>query len=240
MRNQDRNGDGQLTNSEVYRIVQDQLRTQNDVRTYRKVAMGLVCLMVILALSNFGTSWASAILSKDTVADSESGTLQSKETGEVMGLQSIAHVIELDNLSEEEFESRKLLVDEAIEADPDHEDHAHRRLGKKKNKNKCNCSKIAYDNGKIKEGDLYELTRRCDGVNTINMKRIWRDREGSYDEDYDAICGPGTVVVRKGKKKKNTKNKKEVREVEERVTFRQKRRDRVTKDIHFECDGGYW
>ncbi|KAL7534935.1 hypothetical protein ACHAXR_007449 [Thalassiosira sp. AJA248-18] len=233
MRDRDRDGDGQLDNAEVYRIVQDQLQSQSDVKTYRKVALGLVCLVAILALSNFGTSWASAILSKDTVADSESGTIQSKETGEVMGYQGVGFTVELEELSDEEFEERRALVEAEMMEDPDHEDHIHRHLGKKNKKNKCQCSKIAFDHGKLREKDLQDLTRRCDGVNTVNVRRKWKNYDGAEDYDYDTICGPGTVVVRgRQKKKKNKKNNK-VRVVDKQVTFRRKEEER---DFSLSCD----
>mmetsp|Transcript_31078 Transcript_31078/g.50754 ORF Transcript_31078/g.50754 Transcript_31078/m.50754 type:complete len:609 (-) Transcript_31078:196-2022(-) len=237
MRDRDKDGDGQLDNAEVYRIVQDQLQSQQDVHLYKKVAAGLVCLLAILSLSNLGTNWASAILAKDTVTDSESGTIQSKATGEVVGLQDVAFNYELDPLTEEEFEERRKLVEAEMMEDPDHEDHVHRRLGKKK-KNHCTCSKIAYDHGKMRERDLLELTVKCDGVNSVSIKRKWRHNDGSEDVDYDTICGPGTVIVRKGKRKKN-KHKTKVKVVDIKVTFRQKGKNGRDKSISFDCKRGY-
>ncbi|KAL7536124.1 hypothetical protein ACHAXR_006939 [Thalassiosira sp. AJA248-18] len=252
MRDRDRNNVGHLDNAEVYRIVEDQLRSQRDVKTYRKVAIGLVCLVAILALSNFGTSWASAILSKDTVADSESGTIQSKETGEVMGFQNAAFTFELDPLTDEEFAERRALVEAEMMEDPDHEDHQHRRLGENKNK-------IVYDYGKIQQTDLEDLINRCDGVNTVSVKRTWwRDRDSFYASDDDTICGPGTTVVRKGRrknkktnKKKNNKKKLKARSkkskarvlrervIDETITFRKEGKDRRDKSLSFVCKRGY-
>eukprot|EP00581_Thalassiosira_minuscula_P028666 CAMPEP_0183750032 /NCGR_PEP_ID=MMETSP0739-20130205/762_1 /TAXON_ID=385413 /ORGANISM="Thalassiosira miniscula, Strain CCMP1093" /LENGTH=746 /DNA_ID=CAMNT_0025985949 /DNA_START=269 /DNA_END=2509 /DNA_ORIENTATION=- len=250
MRDRDVDGDGQLDNAEVYRIVQDQLKSQEDVHLYRKVAAGLTCLVAILTISNFGTSWASAILAKDTVAESASGTIQSKATGEVMAFQAISHIFELEELTDEEFNERRRLVDAAIAEDPDHPDHAHRRLGKKKNKkNPCTCSKIAYDHGKIRQEDLRSLTEKCDGVNQVNVRRKWRD-DVMEAYDYDTLCGPGTEVVKKGRKKGNKKgnkdkNKKDKNKkgsktefVEEKVTFRRKGRNGEDRSITFDCDRG--
>jgi hypothetical protein len=238
MRARDTDNKGHLNSDQVYAIVQDQLKTHSLMNTYKKIIIGLVCLVCILAVSNFGTSWAAAILSKDTVAEDETNTIQSKKTGEIMGYQQVGYTYELDVLTEDEFEERRRLVDDAIDADPDNEDHLHRRLGKKNKKNKCNCSKIAYDRNKIKERDLQDITLRCDGINTVNVVRRFRDRDGTpTGMDYDQVCGPGTIVVKKGKKKRNKKGNK-AKVVNERVTFRQKRKDGRVKDIHFECEGG--
>jgi len=247
MRNRDVNNDGNLGNAEVYKIVRDQLKNQSDVHLYKRMAGGLVCLVAILSLSNFATSWASAILAQDTVADPVTGTIQSKATGEVMGYQNVGYEIDLEPLTDEEFEERRLLVDSEMGEDPDHEDHVHRRLGRKDDRNKL-TTKIGYDHGKLKEKDLQELIRKCDGVNTVSMKRKWRNLDGSDDYDVDTICGPGTTVSKKGKKKKN-KNKTKTRVVEEQVKFKRgdggnkgkaggRGRDDY-KEISFTCSGGY-
>lgn len=252
MRDADINNDGTLSNDEVIRIVQSQLKSQDDFRVYKKISLALLCLVAILSVCNFGTSFATAILSKDTVADSTSGTVQSKETGEVIGLQLSAFNYEIEELTDEEFRMRRNLVDEALLEDLDHEDHRHRRLGaynwmnknndrNVKNKNKerkhCQCTKVAYDQGKIKHADLVEITRKCDGGNTVNIRRKWKNSYNSNDEedfDYDTICGPGTVVVRKGKRKHNKKRNK-VKVVDTKVTFRNKN-GRKDKSVSFDCD----
>ena len=87
---------------------------------YHKVAASFLCLIAILALSNFGTSWATAIFSRETMADTESGTIQSTN-GEVMAFQQITHEIELDALTNTEFEERRKLVDAEMMEDPDHQ-----------------------------------------------------------------------------------------------------------------------
>lgn len=242
MRNRDVNGDGRLDEAEEHLLVQDQMEAQQDVHFYKKVTTGLVCLVVVLALSNFGTSWASAVLARDTVVESESGTIQTTG-GDVIGFQDVAYTYELDSLSEEEFEERRQLVEAEMLEDPEHEDHEHRKLGKKKkkkNKNNCNCSKISYDHGKIRERDLDEITRKCDGANTVNIKRKWwRDRDAFYaaDEEYDTICEPGTQVEKKGRKKRN-KNKKKTKVVNDRVSFKKKGKNGKDKSITFDCKKG--
>jgi hypothetical protein len=239
MRDRDVDGDGQLDSEEIYRIVQDQLKSQRDVGLYRKVVAGLVCLVCILALSNFGTSWASAILARDTVADTESSTIQSKKSGEVIGINQITHEIDLEPLTDEEFEQRRRMVDAEMEEDPDHEDHIHRKLGRKNTDHACLCTKVAYDHGKIRERELADLIKKCDGVNTVSIRRKFKN--GDYD--VDTICGPGTNVVKKGRKKSN-KSKTKVRVVEEQIKFRRKgkkgpRKDTdVDQEIVFDCQNG--
>jgi hypothetical protein len=237
MRDQDIDNSGNLDQHEVHKIIQNQLKNVRLTKKYRKVAAALVCLVGILALSNFGTSWATAILSKEMNTDAESGTIQSKETGEVMGFQDVAFTLEMDQLDDDEFEQRRLLVDAEMHEDIDHEDHQHRKLGKKNKKNKCNCSKISYDHGKISEKDLLQLRRRCEGGNIVNVMTGWKDLNGSKkDFNYEQICGPGTVVQRKGKKKKNKSGTK-VKVVDEVVSVRRKTGGRAAASS-FGCKRG--
>lgn len=243
MMERDTDGDGRLDHSEVYKIVQDQLRSREDARMYRRVIIGLACLVAFLAASNFGTSWATAVLSKEVNADSASGTIQSKETGEVMGLQSVTYEFRLESLLPEEFERRRELVDSDLEEDSSHEDHLHRRLGRneKLEPNRCNCRKLAYDHRKVSERDLREISRRCKGGNTVTLKRRWKARDGSIAEEVDQICGPGTVVaVQKKKKSKRRESKTKVRGTNQRIKFRSADEDGASREVSFDCEGGVW
>eukprot|EP00579_Thalassiosira_antarctica_P009342 CAMPEP_0201912458 /NCGR_PEP_ID=MMETSP0903-20130614/3123_1 /ASSEMBLY_ACC=CAM_ASM_000552 /TAXON_ID=420261 /ORGANISM="Thalassiosira antarctica, Strain CCMP982" /LENGTH=627 /DNA_ID=CAMNT_0048447423 /DNA_START=30 /DNA_END=1910 /DNA_ORIENTATION=+ len=236
IRDCDVTGRGHLSNDEIKTIVKTHLSAEEDVHLYKRVARGLVCLVAILALSNFGSSWASAILAKEVTVESESGTIRATSSGEVVGFQDVAFTVELDPLTDEEFEERRALVEAEMMKDVDHEYHLHRRLGRKE-KNHCTCSKIAYDHGKIRERDLLELTYKCDGVKTVNIKRKWRNRDGYDDFVYDNICGPGTTIVRRGKRKRN-KHKTKVKVVDIKVTFRQKGKNGRDKSISFDCNRG--
>jgi hypothetical protein len=267
MRDRDVLNKGRLSRATIHDIVVEQMEMERKVHRYKQVTAGLVCLMVVLALSNFGTSWASAVLSKDVVVDGDSGTVQTVNGGEVVAFQEVAFIYELASLSEEEFEERRRLVEAEMAEDPEHVDHLHRILGKKKKRNNRGNGgvKIAYDHSKVDETDLEEITRRCDGANTVSIKRTWRrdrdafyasdrhlevdrswrrDRDAFYydndddaDADYDTICGPGTEVVKKGKKKRN-KNKTKTKVVEEQVTFRKKGKGERDKSITFDCVKG--
>ena len=84
------------------------------------------------------------------------------------------------------------------------------------------------------------MTYKCDGVKTVNIRRKWRNKQdGTESVDYDTICGPGTVIVRKGKKKKN-KHKTKVKVVDERVTFKRPGKDGKDKSVSFDCQKGDW
>eukprot|EP00585_Thalassiosira_rotula_P010195 CAMPEP_0196141496 /NCGR_PEP_ID=MMETSP0910-20130528/9921_1 /TAXON_ID=49265 /ORGANISM="Thalassiosira rotula, Strain GSO102" /LENGTH=770 /DNA_ID=CAMNT_0041402659 /DNA_START=104 /DNA_END=2417 /DNA_ORIENTATION=- len=241
MRDRDVDGDGHLTTADVSGIVQDLQRSQKNVLTLKKMAVGLVCLVAILAASSFGTSVAADILSKDTVADSESGTLQSKKTGEVMAFQATSDIFMIEELSDEEFDEGRRLVDAEMAEDPDHEDHLHRQLGRKGNNNgndggSPTITKIAYDHGMLSEGDLNKLSKKCSGSNTVSLVRQWK-KDGEVDEVYGIICEPGTEVIKK-RKKKNNKNKTKAKMVDVEVTFKGPNKNGWVMSISFRCRKG--
>lgn len=205
MMQRDKNGDGELSNDEIYQIVAGQLSAKRDVKSLRKVIGGLICFVFILALSNLGTSMASAILAKETKADSESGTMKVVSTGEIMGAQSAGETVDLEPLSVDERRARRALVVAELQADP-HGSHSHRRLAKnnasdkgckKKDASKCSDGKITFDAGKMKQKDVEMIQAKCDGVKTVNIKRKFSG--GTLDSH--SLCKPGTTIVVKGKKK---------------------------------------
>jgi len=79
MRNMDKSGRGYLTNDKVYKLMEESLRLQKDVFKMKKMIVGLLVFVVILALSNLGTSFASAILAKDTTTN-DNNELVNKKT----------------------------------------------------------------------------------------------------------------------------------------------------------------
>ncbi|EJK63155.1 hypothetical protein THAOC_16204 [Thalassiosira oceanica] len=210
MRKRDSDGDGILSKVEVKAIVAELMADQKEYRLYWKASCWLLLMVALLALSNLGTSLAAGVLTKDTQADVQSGAILSKATGKIMSMQVISYTYGLEELSDDEFEERRALVESEMESDPEHEDHLHRRLGRRNGRNR----KIAYDQGKIRERDLHDIAVQCDGVNTVSIERRWRNSVGGAGGDYsltrdvDALCGPGTVVRRKGKKVKKTKKDK--------------------------------
>ena len=93
MRNMDASGRGYLTNEKVYKLMQEHVQTQRQLFQFKKIIIGLTILVVILALSNLGTSLAAAILSKDFVSQTEETSdgeqvgadLVDKKSGEKVG-----------------------------------------------------------------------------------------------------------------------------------------------------------
>lgn len=107
MRQMDKSGRGYLTNDKVYELMQDHVHTQRKLFQFKKIIIGLAVLVVILALSNLGTSFAAAILSKDTVTKVEE-TIEGEEFGadlidkkskETVGTQTANDSIEVERAS---------------------------------------------------------------------------------------------------------------------------------------------
>ncbi|KAL7470482.1 hypothetical protein ACHAXS_010727, partial [Conticribra weissflogii] len=81
MRSRDRSGRGYLTNDEIFGIVSERLSLEKDAHRLKKAVVGLFCFVFVLALSNLGTSFASAILAREMVADEEASTMTDVRTG---------------------------------------------------------------------------------------------------------------------------------------------------------------
>ena len=104
MRHMDTSGRGYLTNEKVYQLMQDHVQTQRKLFQFKRVIIGLAVLVLILALSNLGTSFAAAILSKDTVTKTEEtidgeefgADLIDKKTREKVGTQTASDSIEVN------------------------------------------------------------------------------------------------------------------------------------------------
>ena len=104
MRHMDTSGRGYLTNEKVYQLMQDHVQTQRKLFQFKRIIIGLAVLVVILALSNLGTSFAAAILSKDTVTKTEETSdgeefgadLIDKKTKEKVGTQTANDSIEVN------------------------------------------------------------------------------------------------------------------------------------------------
>jgi Mor family transcriptional regulator len=221
MRKYDRDGDGQLSKNEIYKIVQEQLKEKKDASQLRKVTAGLVCFVFVLALSNLGTSFASAILAKETKADSNSATMILKGTGDALGTQTSGENFDMEPLSPEENRRRRELVVKRLIDEP-HGHHAHHRRmanknkkgGSSKNTNKknkpskqrpggckdasticdtSNADEIYFDQGVIPIAIAEKILKKCDGSRTVNLLRKYDD--GSTDSH--TLCMPGTSVVKK-------------------------------------------
>ncbi|KAL3804870.1 hypothetical protein HJC23_006642 [Cyclotella cryptica] len=236
MRDMDIENKGHLTKEQVYQIVKEQLETKYEVTQYKKVTLALTAFMVLLALSNFGTSFTSAILTKEINADPESGAVLVKGTGETIGFDTIGTTFDFVSLSDEEYSERRNRVLQEMSQDKMHSDHMHRHLGKMNGN-----AKIAFDEGKVLERDLIKIVEKCDGSATVNIRRLWSNADGSADYDYDTLCGPGTTVTKK-ERAKRTKKKSNVRTVTQQIVFKKgPRRDTGGEEevVVFTCNKGW-
>jgi len=98
MRQMDKSHRGYLTNEKVYDLMKDHLATQNKLFKTKKIALGLAGLVVLLAISNLGTSLASAYLAKDTQINFES-ELTNKRTQEIVSTQSAWDNLEVQRVT---------------------------------------------------------------------------------------------------------------------------------------------
>ena len=245
MRNKDKDNKGFLTQQEIYEIAREEIAAKRDVHAAKKAVGGLVCFVFILALSNLGTSFASAILAKETTADSASSTMKIKATGEIMGQQSAGETFDVDPLTDDQIASRRMMVIRELEEDPFHPHHSHRRLAKNKNnknqKGKGNKDDLLFDNGLIAQATAEKLMVKCDGSKNVNIKRKWDD--GTTDTVN--LCKAGTSVVKKDKNKnsnvvqgvKGPKKKGKGKGREVIVSFGNKRDGR---SVNLDCDGTNW
>jgi len=234
MRRLDTSNRGYLTNQEIYALTREQIAAKERARHLKKLIAGMVCLGFVLALSNLGTSLASAILAEQTKANRDSESVEMKSTGEIVGYQAAGETFEVEQLEYEERRERRKLVSEEIRRDPLQVDHAHRRLGKSKNA-MCECQKISFDGGKMREKDLLVLKAKCDGSRTVNIKRKFRD--GSTDTD--TICRPGVTISVKGRKKR-LRGKDVIRIVDQEIVFEDKRERKNKKGkAVFSCERGW-
>ncbi|KAL7476086.1 hypothetical protein ACHAW6_001969 [Cyclotella cf. meneghiniana] len=234
MMHYDIDGDGNLGLEEIHAIVQEHLRDKNNIGAMRRVIAGLACFTLILALSNLGTSLASAILVKETTADTDTAEIKLKGSMHVMGTQTSAETFQAQEMDVETRRARRAIVVESLVANPFGE-HAHRRLGK--GGSVCEgkkCDKdIMFDTNFMSQDDVEQIKVKCGLGRVVNVKRSFPG--GSVDSN--TLCRAGTSIVVKEKKvspaSKRTKGKGKAKT---RLGF-----DMVVesdgKDTVFDCDG---
>lgn len=87
MRDMDKSSRGYLTNEKVYKMVQEQLDTQKELFHVKRIMFVLLAVVVILAVSNLGTSFAAAIIAKDTTTNLDAELID-KASGEHIATQT--------------------------------------------------------------------------------------------------------------------------------------------------------
>jgi hypothetical protein len=235
MREMDVDNRGYLTKEQVYEIVRQKLEEEHDVKQYKMASIWMLGFMVVLTIAGFGTSYTSAILSKEINADVESGAVLVKNTDTVIGFDAIGDTLEFSELTDVEYSERRERVLREMNDEDFMQEHQHRRLANKKH-----GYTIVFDQGKVPERDLEKILQRCDAGNVVNIQRTWKNPDGSIDKDFDTICGPDfTVVNKKGTK---NKNRKKVRTTMEQVLFRKGPRKNADDEgdvVSFVCEKGW-
>jgi len=111
MRNLDKSGRGFLTNEKVYQLMTEQLAMQAKIFQFKKIIIGLSAFVFVLTLSNLATSFASAILAKDTASEGgflvDKGTHEAVATSQAVQMYDIVHQ---EGDSEDERRLRELQV----------------------------------------------------------------------------------------------------------------------------------
>ena len=236
MREMDVDNRGYLTKEQVYEIVRQKLEEEHGVKQYKMASIWMLGFMLVLTIAGFGTSYTSAILSKEINADVESGAVLVKNTDTVIGFDGIGDTLEFSELTDVEYTERRERVLREMNDEDFMQEHQHRRLANKKH-----GYTIVFDQGKVPERDLEKIVQRCDKGNVVNIQRTWKNPDGSIDKDFDTICGPDFTVVNK----KGTKNKtrKKVRTTMEQVLFRKGPRKNAGDEgdtVSFVCEKGWW
>ena len=238
MREMDVENKGYLTKEQVYEIVRQKLEEEHDVKQYKMAAVWMMGFMVLLTLCGFGTSYTSAILSKELSADVDSGAVLVKNTDTVIGVDGIGDTLNFSELSDVEYSERRERVLQEMQDQDMMELHHHRRLA-----NKRHGYTIIFDQGKVPERDLESIIERCEKGNVVNIQRTWKNRDGSVDRDFDTICGPEFTVMNKNGVKNKSRNKSKVRMTREQVVFRKGPRKNAGDDgdtVSFVCEKGWW
>ena len=227
----DKNGDGRFSNAEIYQIIEDQLAIERRAGRMKMMITGMSCFLMVLALSNLGTSFAAMFLSKELVSDGE--VMRMQGTGELAAVQSVAETLDLTPLSAEEYQERKLMVLRDLELDP--HSHTHRRLKMKSSKDsKCKSDlcdgALTFDSGKIEEKDFRVIEEKCKQQKNVKIRRA-----KEFDRQADSICSAGTSIVVKQKNGKNNgKNKSNGKDREVII------RNPNGKRMNVDCVGDNW
>jgi len=189
-----------------------------------------------------GTSFASAILARDMVADEETSTMTDANTGELMAVQTAGDTYDIEELPEDLYEERRQLVFDSLAENPFHVSHAHRRTRKCRDVDDLDSSlcdgKLLLDNNYMTDAEFRKLTTKCENKKVVNIRR-------RYDDGFvksDCLCnGDSSITIKTKKLRSNNVTvgkkgpKKKTTEKDEREVII------VTGDerVHWDCDGEY-
>jgi hypothetical protein len=191
MMNYDVDGDGNLTLVEIHTIIEDLLHERGYITTMRKIITGLTCFVLILSLSNLGTSIASAVLVKETTADKTTADMKIIGTSEVMGTQLSAETFQAHQMDPERRRTRRNLVIESLAANPF--DQTHRYLQKPKcgkKGNKCNTD-IKFDVNFMEQKEVERIKEKCEQGRLVTVAREF---PGGF-MNKKSLCRTGTTIT---------------------------------------------
>lgn len=155
MYDMDKSKRGYLTNDKVYTMMQAQIDIQNQLFRTRRIMFVLLALVVILAISNLGTSFAAAHLAKETTTN-ENDELSHKTNGETISTQTAGETLDIVRATLDENGRRKL-----CDSDTDH------------------CwdteSFLSMD-----KHDCKRLRKKCKRGNSVGLRHLWPNGAKSY------------------------------------------------------------
>lgn len=88
-------GNDDLDTKQLHSLMKEHLQTQKSLWKFKKLAAAFFGIIILLALSNLGTSFAAAFLSKDTAASD--GDLKNMQ-GDTLGMQATSEVFDFQEL----------------------------------------------------------------------------------------------------------------------------------------------
>merc|ERR1712127_608284 len=101
MRDMDTDGRGHLTNDKVFALMTEHFNNQRQLFKMKRALIGLSILVLLLTLSNLGTSFAAAYIAKDTTINDKE-ELVSSNTKKALSTQSTSTQYNVEALSLEE------------------------------------------------------------------------------------------------------------------------------------------
>lgn len=147
----DKDGKGTLTKSQMYGLMQSNLKTQRKLTTLRKGVVTLTFFTVLLALANVFTSISTALLAKDTTTDGE-GHLIDNKSKQPLSTDTMATVYKVDEELNERIRQRRIQQCEENAAT-----------------NKANC-KSAGNTKYLTVATTKKIMNGCKGGKSVNLQ----------------------------------------------------------------------
>jgi len=195
MRRMDTSGRGYLTNEKVLGLMTEQLAQQRQLFRMKKVIIGLAAIVLLLTLSNLGTSFAAAYLAKDTsVSDKEE--LVNSKTNEALGTQSVVfHVPVEGGLPEDQVDEGNEIARRmnciGNECDEDTNGDV--------NGDEIEFTSEPGEGGYFIRGDregCFNIIRQCEGGRAVDIDRTFSNRQRVTIN----ICSSSTRIKGNGRR----------------------------------------